>query len=54
MIVNTTHGPVDEKDLEKQTPRRGVVEYYFKGVLVHRSADLQLTGVKSLGVAKTF
>jgi len=49
MIINTTHGQMDTKELEKKTGEvdnenetTRWIEYYLKGELVHRSVHVHL------------
>jgi len=51
MLVSTTHGLIDDSLLVKKIVG-SVVEYYFDGELVHRSATAQLTGASAEGIAK--
>jgi hypothetical protein len=49
MKIDTIYGPMEEHDLrrncvveEDELKRTNVVEYYFRGQLVHRSAHITL------------
>jgi hypothetical protein len=54
--VITTLGVMDEEQLDvvRSRGQRGedVVEYYYKGELVHRSVDAKLVGVIGQGHSK--
>jgi len=55
MTINTTLGPMDEKLLVKKEHAEKdlrVVEYYYDGKMVHRSAEVRLTGIQAVGTAE--
>jgi hypothetical protein len=62
MIVNTTHGEIDDSLLEKKTgvidnenETTSWVEYWLDGELIHRSVDIKLKeGAISATVAGVF
>jgi hypothetical protein len=41
-----------EADQLVKKEKTGIVEYYYKGQLVHRSVEVRLTGVTGSGIAK--